>query len=152
MSLKQWETNGWLRPHSPSSREVADLLSIVDRDLADADGNISADWRFGIAYNGALKLCTILLHASGYRAEKNLQHYRTIAALPLVLGDVRKDDADYLEICRGKRNKAEYDTAGVATARDADELLAFAKGLRADVIKWLERRHPQLVPPDRPRY
>lgn len=35
------------------------MLAIVDRDLADAGGNISPDWRFGIAYNGALKLCTI---------------------------------------------------------------------------------------------
>lgn len=31
----------------------------------DAAGSISADWRFGIAYNAALKLCTILLYASG---------------------------------------------------------------------------------------
>ena len=47
----------------------------------------------GISYNAALKLCTILLHASGYRPERALQHYRTIAALPLVLGEQRKDDA-----------------------------------------------------------
>lgn len=72
MSLKQWERDGWLRPHSASRQEVADLLAIVDRDLADAGANISPDWRFGIAYNAALKLCTILLlHASGYRTEKN---------------------------------------------------------------------------------
>jgi hypothetical protein len=46
------------------------LLSIVDRDLKDArEQAISPDWRLGIAYNAALKLCTVLLHASGYRAE-----------------------------------------------------------------------------------
>jgi hypothetical protein len=145
VSLKQWENDGWLRPHSSSRQEVADLLAIVDRDLGDASGNISADWRFGIAYNGALKLCTILLHASGYRAEKNLQHYRTIAALPVILGDDRRDDADYLEVCRVKRNKAEYDMAGVATERDAAELLAFAQALRVDVIEWLKQHHPKLI-------
>jgi hypothetical protein len=42
---------------------------------------ISDDWKFGIAYNAALKLCTILLHDSGYRPEKNLAHYRTLQAL-----------------------------------------------------------------------
>jgi len=94
MSLKQWADNGWLRAHKTSPKEVAGLLAIVERDLVDAEGAISADWRFGIAYNAALKLCTILLHASGYRPERALQHYRTIAALPLVLGDKRKDDDD----------------------------------------------------------
>lgn len=146
MSLKQWANDGWLRPHQTSPQEIADLLGIVERDLADAEGNISADWRLGIAYNGALKLCTILLQASGYRAEKNLQHYRTIAALPLILGEQRKDDADYLEVCRRKRNTTEYDRAGAATNEDASELVAFATELRADVLDWLKQHYPDLVP------
>lgn len=74
VSLKQWVDNGWLRPHESSRAEVAGLLAIVERDLADAVGEISADWRFGIAYNAVLKLCTILLHASGYRPERAFQH------------------------------------------------------------------------------
>ena len=40
----------------------------------------------GIAHNAALKLCAILLHAEGYKAKRNLQHYRTIQALPKILG------------------------------------------------------------------
>ena len=102
MSLPQWATNGWLRPHNTSRQEISDLFFIVDRDLTDAEGIISADWRFGIAYNAALKLCTILLYASGYRAEKSLQHYRTIQSLPIILGSNRKGDADYLDNCRKK--------------------------------------------------
>ena len=91
MILKQWADNGWLRPHRTSPEEIDNLLSIVDRDLADAqEEGISADWRFGIAYNAALKLCTILLYASGYRAERTLQHYRTMQAMPLILGKGQK--------------------------------------------------------------
>ncbi len=146
MSLEQWANNGWLRAHQTSPQEIADLLGIVERDLADAEGNISADWRFGIAYNAALKLCAILLQASGYRPEKTLQHYRTIAALPLILGEERKDDADYLEVCRRKRNTTEYDRAGAATEQDAKELIEFTKELRADVLDWLKQHHPDLVP------
>jgi len=93
-----------------------------------------------------LKLCTILLHASGYRPEKNLQHFRTLAALPVIPGDERKTDAAYLEACRIKRNTVEYDIAGVATEQDAIELLAFAKQLRHDVLDWLKRNHPNLIP------
>ena len=94
MSLKQWASNGWLKAHQSSPKEIQDLLAIVRRDLADAEGDISADWRFGIVYNAALKLCTILMFASGYRPEKNLQHYRTLQALPLILGPNRKADAE----------------------------------------------------------
>lgn len=48
MSLQPWASNGWLRPHKTSPEEIQDLLAIVKRDLADAEGNISADWQFGI--------------------------------------------------------------------------------------------------------
>ncbi len=76
MSLEEWFGNGWLRRHSPTRQEMEGLFSIVDRDLKDASKRgISPDWRFGIAYNAALKLCTVLVHASGYRPEKALQHY-----------------------------------------------------------------------------
>jgi hypothetical protein len=146
MSLKQWAANGWLREHTGSRKEIAGLLSIVDRDLMDAaKRGLSPDWRFGIAYNAALKLCTILVHASGYRPERALQHYRTLQALPLVLGDARKRDADYLDACRIKRNTVEYDMAGAATDADADELLKFATSLRKDVLTWLKGNHPRLL-------
>jgi len=144
MNLVQWAKNGWLRSHKSSKREIADLLGIVDRDLSDAEGSISTDWKFGIACNAALKLCTILLRTSGYRPERNLAHYRTLTALPLILGDARKDDASYLDACRAKRNTAEYETAGVATGEDAAELIAFVKELRQDVIAWLRKNHPEL--------
>ena len=145
MSLKQWADNGWLRPHKTSPQEIADLLAIVDRDLDDAESEISADWQFGIAYNAALKLCTILIHVSGYRPEKTLQHYRTLAALPLVLGKEYKDDAPYLDACRTKRNTVEYEMAGAVTEAEATELAEFASKLRQDVMDWLKKNHPTIL-------
>jgi hypothetical protein len=38
MTLKQWADNGWLESHATSAKEIANLLEIVDRDLADAGG------------------------------------------------------------------------------------------------------------------
>lgn len=145
MSLKQWADNGWLRSHKSSRQEISDLMAIIERDLKDAEGEISADWRFGIAYNAALKLCTILLYASGYRPEKNLAHYRTLAALPVILGKERSDDAHYLDACRTKRNTVEYDMAGAATNEEAAELVAFVKELREDMVSWLGKNHPDLL-------
>lgn len=146
MTLQQWQANGWLRFHTTSREEIADLLRIVDRDLQDARAGISSDWRFGIAYNAALKLCTVLLYAEGYRAERTLQHHRTIQALPLILGTARHSDAIYLDACRGKRNTVEYDSVGGASEADADELIRFVCDLRRDVLAWLAARHPDLVP------
>lgn len=144
MSLQQWADNGWLRSHQTSPEEISNLLNIVDRDLQDASGNISDDWRFGIAYNAALKLCTILLYASGYRSERTLQHYRTIQALPLILGEDHKSDAQYLDVCRNKRNIVEYDYIGEVTDTDVDELIQIAKKLRTKVIAFLGDHHPEL--------
>ena len=128
MTLKQWADNGWLKPHRTSRQEISNLLAIARRDLTDARAStISDDWRFGIAYNAALKLCTVLLYADGYRPPQNLAHYRTLQALPLILGTDHKADSDYLDTCRTKRNTVEYDCVGGATAADADELIEFAE-------------------------
>jgi hypothetical protein len=145
MSLAQWAENGWLRPHKTSAKEIADLLRIVEHDLRDASSSISTDWQFGIAYNAALKLCTVLLYASGYKPEKTLQHYRTIQALPLILGQHYKEDAKYLDTCRNKRNSAEYDYVGGVSPDDVTELIGFIKELREVIMQWLKEKHPQLI-------
>lgn len=143
MSLKQWLDNGWLKKHETGKQEIANLFQIVDRDLKDAQAkNISQDWRFGIAYNAALKLCTILLAAEGYRPERTLQHYRTIFAMPEILGKETIEDAQYLDTCRKKRNIAEYDQIGIVSETEAEELLKFAKILRKKVLEWLKAKHP----------
>lgn len=145
MSLQDWANSGWLRSHKTSKQEVQQLMAIVDRDLKDArQRGVSADWRFGIAYNAALKLCTILLYVEGFRPEKTLAHYRTLQALPLILGPEKDDDADYLDTCRTKRNTVEYDYVGGVTNSDADELIAYVMKLKIEVLCWLKQNHPDL--------
>lgn len=143
MSLTEWADGVGLRPHKTNATEVASLLAIVERDLADAQSQISADWRFGIAYNAALNLCAILLYASGYQAEKDLRHCHTTDALPLILY-YRKDDTGYLETCRAKCITAQSELDGAVTERDVSELVEFVKELRSDVLYWLQQCHPEL--------
>jgi hypothetical protein len=85
------------------------------------------------------------LYGEGYRPEKNLQHYRTLQALPLILGKDRKADAEYLETCRSKRNIVEYDYVGAATDRDVIELIEFVRELKSSVTAWLKEHHPELI-------
>ena len=144
MSLANWTKNGWLRPHKSTNEEIDNLFEIVERDLKDVSvKGLSDDWKFGIGYNAALKLCTILLHSSGYRAEKNLAHYRTLQNLPLILGEKYSTDADYLDACRKKRNETEYDFAGNISAEEVKELLKFCEDLKKEVKTWLLKNHKE---------
>jgi hypothetical protein len=146
MSLQQWVKNGWLRPYATSRQQINSLLAIADRDLEDSARGLSNDWKFGIAYNAVLKLCTVLLYCEGYRSEKNLAHFRTLQALPLIMGAERQSDADYLDQCRAKRNITEYDSVGQISSEEATELQAFAHELRSEVLAWLKKKHTQFSP------
>lgn len=54
MSLPDWFKAGWIAAHKTNRQEIADLLGIADRDLADCRAKgLSADWRLNIAYNAA---------------------------------------------------------------------------------------------------
>ena len=146
MSLSDWAKNGWLKPQAPSRNQIAKIFTVVDRDLEDSQQPLSPDGQFNIAYNSALQLCAIALMAEGWRPDKLNAHYRTIAALPIILGSHRQDGADYLDACRAKRNGLEYDKAGRVSASEAKELRDFAVELRAEVVEWLGTAHPGLSP------
>lgn len=145
MTLKDWLHKGWLKPHTPTRKQIADLFAIVDRDVEAAQTEtLTADWKFGIAYNAALKLCTILLYAEGYRSVSYQAHFHTIQSMALILGPHRKADTDYLDACRVKRNKVEYDMVDQASSDQAMELIDLVLELREEVLAWLPQHHPEL--------
>lgn len=145
MSLKDWLDNGWLKPHQTDRQEITNLLGIVERDLADAmlEG-LSVDWKFGIAYNAALKLCTIMLFTQGYRPENALAHYRTIMALKEIDKVDWEEYAIYLNSCRILRNTMEYDKSNVITVDDATQLVGFSRRFYEEVKSYLLQNYPQL--------
>jgi hypothetical protein len=63
---------------------------------------------------------------------------------PLILGEEQNDNAEYLDVCRGKRSTVEYDAAGAVTRDEARELISFAKEMRHGVVDWLKKNHPNL--------
>jgi len=115
MSLADWQTNGCLMPHQTSAREIADLLAVVERDLADsAAKNLSADWRMNIAYNAALQAATAALAAAGYRASGDQHHYRIIHSLRETIGAASALVATF-DAFRKKRNITGYERVGFET-------------------------------------
>ena len=143
MSLTDWLRNGWLVEHKTSPAEIAELLEIVTRDLADCRvQGLSADWRLNIAYNAALQVATAALAACGYKALREAHHYRVIQSLALTIGAapsvVRKFD-----VFRKKRNISGYDRAGMVSDQEAKELIILAEQIGEDVKGWLESCHPE---------
>ncbi len=146
MSLENWLRNGWLVEHQATSAEIAELLAIVDRDLADCRVEaLSPDWRLNIAYNAALQASTAALAACGYRASREAHHYRVIQSLVLTVeadtGLVRQFD-----LFRKKRNVGGYERAGTVSDEEAKEMIVLAERIRHEVTKWLESHHPEFLP------
>ena len=109
MSLADWQKNGWLSPHRTSAREIADLLAVIERDLADsAAEKVSADWRMNIAYNAGLQAATAALAAAGYRASRDQHHYRIIPSLRETIGASAQLVAT-VDAFRKKRNITGYE-------------------------------------------
>jgi hypothetical protein len=145
MGLETWSA---LNRHRPTRTEIAQLFAVVDRDLEDAGKGVSPDNRFSLAYNAALKLCTIALYAEGHEASRKVAgHHNTVtSSLPHTLGREQEQTSRMLSLCSRKRSQAVYEQVGVVTERDAEELVETARQLRTDVIDWLKRAHPELVP------
>jgi len=145
VSLRDWLRNSWIVEHQTGAGEIAGLLAIVERDLANAKvAGLAEDWRFNIAYNAALQAATAALAASGYRAAREQHHYRTVQSLALTIG-WSAAKVDLLDRFRKKRNIIGYETAGVVSEREAREMHDLAVALRDDVLAWLGKHCPKLV-------
>jgi hypothetical protein len=149
MSLQSWLQNGNLIHHQATVAEVLSLLGVVDRELADAGvAGLSNDGRFAHAYDGALILCKLALHVTGFELPKRApgHHALWINSLEFTLGDTHKGTLIYLSKCSKLRHTGFYDHAGVVEKQDADDLLEAARQLRRDVLTWLHSQHSSLLP------
>jgi hypothetical protein len=133
--------------HKSSKPELANLRALVARDLADASlSALSADRRFATAYNAALQSATMAVACAGYRVSSTMggHHKITFECAKLALGKPAESFADYLEICRRKRNNIDYDHSHVATDSEAAEILQKAMKFNELVEAWIASNHPAL--------
>lgn len=141
-NLESWVESRWLKRHESSPAEVATLLAAVDDDLANARKDLSPAWQFNIAYSAALGAATVLLAAAGYRAERDNKHYRTIAAIPMILGTASKELAGFLDRCRSMRHDVTYEGIRSISAAEASELIKAVEELRSKAAKWIRKIGP----------
>jgi hypothetical protein len=148
VSFETWLKEGRLKRHQAARQEIASLVALADRSLADSRvAGVSIEGRFLSSYNAALALATAALHAAGYRTNSNLpgHHAVTVASLALTV----KADASVvaaLNAWRRKRHRAAYDAPDAVSELELRELIAMVERLKADLQAWLKARHPQLAP------
>ena len=146
MSLEKWVEYSWLKAEPTSRDEIKSLLTIVDRDLKDANvAVISEDRRFEAAFNAARTAATIALRASGYRTSIQVgQHAKTIESLELTINA----DSKMIQKMRTfskKRNVTSYDSAGNVSKQELQLAIKTAAELHRQVVAWLQKNHPELL-------
>lgn len=140
MSLEKWVEYGWLKPEPSSRDEIKSLLTIVDRDLADAEvAGVSEDRRFEAAFSAARTCANIALRASGYRTAIQAGHHlKTIESLDPKL-------IQRLKTLSKKRNATSYDSAGNVSNEELLLAIKTAIELRLGVLAWVQEKHPELL-------
>lgn len=146
MNWKSLQNQGKVDPHVTSKAELDDLRAAIERNLSDASiGQLSPDNRFSIAYQAALLSAKMSIACAGYRVKGQGAHQTTFVALRLAMGGTINAMASYLDRCRRKRNEGAYDSAGVVSKADAEEIFNEAQVFFSKVEAWIATQHPQFV-------
>jgi hypothetical protein len=149
MSFESWVKNSWLERLQSDAGEIARLLALADRRLADYQKAVSAklspDVQLGLAYD-AIRVCgTAALRAAGYRVIRgNNEHYRTIEALEFSIDPERKI-IPTLDKLRKKRNTGSYDDFGLVSQGEADACGKMAVRMRKEVDDWTQKNHADKI-------
>lgn len=97
------------------------------------------------AFNVALQSATIALLACGYDLPKGTgSHQRMIDTLKYTIGaDARL--VDELQAFRGKRGGTVYESVGIASESEIQEMRQLAVELSDHVMAWLKTHHRELL-------
>src|SRR6476659_945622 len=132
MSLEKWQENHWLTAEPKSRNEIKDLMTIVERDLKDADVSATSDdRRFEAAFNASRTLANIAVRACGYRVPSTQpgHHTRTIESLEFTIQADSKL-INRLKAFSKKRNATSYDSAGNVSKQELQSVLETARQMK----------------------
>jgi hypothetical protein len=142
MTWKELLDANRVEKHVTTRQELDDLRKAVDRNLQDANLlGLSADNKFGLAYEAGLLLSKMAVACAGYRVKGQGAHQTTFTSLKLVIGAPIVEMAAYLDRCRRKRNEISYDTAGLVSDTEAKELLTKLREFQNVIETWIAKNH-----------
>ena len=150
MSWKKLLADGRIERRKTTQEELEKLRELGEQQLDDAarskEAGLSADARFGLAYDAARTFATLVMRAEGYRVKSSHGAHRTTFEGLAAVGDKAiSQNFDYFDLARQKRNELTYDRVGVVSEQEAEELLQKAQRFSETVEIWLSRNHPSFT-------
>jgi len=149
MTLSEWAElhRGDLVAEPPDQTAIAELRTVAEREIRDAETVESCDGRLGHAHTACLALAAAALAAAGCRVRQGsmAHHWRLIESLEHTLG-LAAGQVKVLQDYRKKRSLSVYERAGIVTSTEADHALDAARRLRDGLTAWLAQEHPDLLP------
>jgi len=154
MSAEKLVPLGWYKAEPGGPKEIADLLSIVDRPQAEmrVEG-ISDDLRLQVAYNGILTLADITLRAGSFRVSLGQGHHQCVIksdehSLTTKDAAAREKRVRSIKSHSQKRNTTSCDPAGGVSSSDLAQVIKDLAALREQVSAWPKKTHPELLADD----
>ncbi|MGH2453234.1 MAG: hypothetical protein ACRDF5_05655 [bacterium] len=121
------EQEGKIERVQTGHHAVAELLAVVDRDLATGEDlrETHRDWAFAIIYNALLQACHVIVAAYGYRTRGEDQHRTAIEFARRAIPEQSRQ-LDRVDRIRRERHRTVYRVAGRVTIAEIDDALALA--------------------------
>ncbi|MCG2711841.1 MAG: hypothetical protein L6416_05915 [Candidatus Omnitrophica bacterium] len=140
MALENWLEIGKLIKHQTNEQELEAVFGVIDRCFSDAGlKGLSSDQKFIISYQAAFEAAISFLYCHGYRPIKSGHHYIVWQCMKdLLTKDFRKTILVF-ENAAKKRNKLSYDTTGLASQKEADEIYEEAKVFAAFIMTKIKK-------------
>jgi hypothetical protein len=151
ITAKDWASQKKLQEEKSSPEEIRELLALADEMLNDCDivsktESLSADHYQRGVYEAALPCAKAVMRASGYRVGKGAEggHDLLFAFLGLTV-DPRDKFGSTLQAARLTRQQTTYNAKGNFDKPEVDKLLKLVHALRAEVEKWIQQNHSDLL-------
>jgi hypothetical protein len=84
------------------------------------------------------------MYSEGFRSQNVGHHATAFEFMKEALGPSVSDLADYFDVCRRKRNVADYVGVGSVSTAEAEELLREASDFVVIARDWIRQHHPEL--------
>lgn len=83
----------------------------------------------------------MIVYAGGYKTHGTGHHFSAFEAARHIMGREHDGFFDYLDSCRSKRNRTDYDFAGSITETEAEELIKEAGKFSRIVMQLMKEKY-----------
>jgi uncharacterized protein (UPF0332 family) len=133
---------GRIKAYKATREEIGRLLSIANRDLKAAQRNLDddPDWAYSMAYNALLQASRAVMLTEGYRPRGPDQHATVVAFIRENFQEINPTLTDFFDQMRRKRHRLIYETVGLVSHSETQQVIEQTKGYLEILEKMIEHQ------------